>query len=421
MRTGRGSRSSSASTSKRAPSTSGDLGTRILWPYREARTGSNGSSMTTMVGTPPACRLRTAPRPTTSELRTIAHGLHAASSMSHATVPVPMGDVAGQRAGHVPRSYHEAAQGAEAAGGGRPEEVEAGHTRFEPDVQVGLAGAGPQGLQQGRRTHERSLRPVRDEISAGSPGHDLHFRATLVEQGRRFERALPAAHHHDPLTGEPTQVAVVEGMRNQWCGQSGKLRRAPGEWTDARGHHHAPRVELFPILQAHVEPPRVCGDVRDRAPVYVRYHLLLEPLPVPYEVLERRRLGVRDAVERVIAIESQLAIGIGDIRGARAGTQEHAPRHVPFPELHWLTEAPSFDVLGAEVRSGGQSVRPRPDDRDMTRCPAVRHSDSPRSGIPAATALGNPHAVLRVAGALPAPGSMLWRGRSVARPPAYAE
>src|SRR5439155_23798267 len=204
------------------------------------------------------------------------------------------------------------------------------------------------------------------------PGHDLHFRATLLEQGRRFECALPAAHDHDPLTGEPTQVAVVEGMRNQWCGQSGKLRQAPGEWTDARGHHHAPRVELFPILQAHVEPPRVWGDVRDRASVYVRYHLLREPLPVPYEVLERRRLDVRDAVERVIAIESQLAIGIGDIRGARAGTQEHAPRHVACPELHWLTEDPSFDVLGAEVRSGGQSVRPRPDDRDVTRRPAVR-------------------------------------------------
>src|SRR5207302_3941029 len=150
MRTGRGSRSSPASTSKRAPSTSGDLGTRILWPYREARTGSNGSSMTTMVGTPPACRLRTAPRPTTSELRTIAHGLHAASSMSHATVPVQMGEVPGQRARHVPRSHHEATRATEAAGGRRPEEVEAGHTRFEPDIQVGIAIAGAQGLQQSR-------------------------------------------------------------------------------------------------------------------------------------------------------------------------------------------------------------------------------------------------------------------------------
>src|SRR5438105_52141 len=527
MRTGRGSRSSPASTSKRAPSTSGDLGTRILWPHREARTGSNGSSMTTVVGTPPACRLRTAPRPTTSELRTTAHGLHAASSMSYATVPVQVGDVACQRASDIPRPHHKATQGAEAAGGGRPEEVEAWHGRFEPDVQLGIAIACAQGLQQrrrqecvssgvhpitrgeeqvihqsfgavaepqaelgaggnrcrnstargdghrgqagrqparagrphgtrreeflqrsrrpskqprprdepaheawahdikrgtddgaeqpARRSHQRSLRPVRDEVSAGGSGHDLDPRATLVEQGRRFERALSAAYYHDPLTGEPTQIGVVERMRNQWCGQSGKLRRAPGEWTDARGHHHAPRVELFPILQPHVEPPRVYGDARNRAPIYVRYGLLLEPLPIPYEVLERRGLGVRDAVERMIAIESQPAIGIGEIRSARAGTQEHAPRHVPCPELHRLAEDPRFDVLGAEVRSGGQSVRPRPDDRDMTRCPAILHSDSPRSGIPAATALGNPHAVLRRAGAGGAPGSTLWRGRSVAR------
>src|SRR5207237_8043240 len=151
MRTGGASRSSSASTSKRAPSTSGDLGTRILWPYREARTGSNGSSMTTMVGTPPACRLRTAPRPTTSELRTIAHGLHAASSMSYATVLVQVGDVACQRASHIPRPHHKATQGAEAAGGGRPAGVAAWHGRFEPDVQLGIAIACAQGLQQCRR------------------------------------------------------------------------------------------------------------------------------------------------------------------------------------------------------------------------------------------------------------------------------
>src|SRR5437763_3706842 len=488
MRTGRGSRLIFASTSKRAPSTSGDLGTRHLRPYREARTGSNGSSMTTMVGTPPACRLRTAPRPTTSQLRTTAHGLHAASSMSHAAVPVQVGDVACERAGHVPRSHHEATQGAEAAGSRRAEKVEARHGRFEPDIQLGIpitgAQAGKQGRRQervpsgvdaitrgedqvihesfgavaesqaelpaggnrrrngtarsdryrsqprrqpagtgrshgtrreeilqrpwrpakqprprdqpaheawahdikrgtddgaeqsARRTDERSLRPVRDEVGAGGPGHDFDFRATLVEQGCRFQRALPAAYHHDPLTGEPTQIGVVEGMRNQRCRQSGKLRRAPGEWTDAGGHHHAPRVELFPIPQTHLEPARVRGDVGDRAPIYVRYRLPLEPLPVPYEVFERRGLGVRDAVERVIAIESQLAIGIGDVRSARTGTQQHAARHVPCPKLHRLTEDPSFDVPGAEVRGRRQSVRPRPDDRDMTRRPAVRHRAS---------------------------------------------
>src|SRR5438874_2637051 len=132
MRTGRGSRSSSASTSKRAPSTSGDLGTRIFWPYREARAGSNGSSMTTIVGTPPACRLRTAPRPTKSELSTTAHGLPAASCMSHSEhapsgtdppIAARMGDVACQLARRVPRAHHKATQGAEATGGRRPEKV----------------------------------------------------------------------------------------------------------------------------------------------------------------------------------------------------------------------------------------------------------------------------------------------------------
>ena len=160
-------------------------------------------------------------------------------------------------------------------------------------------------------------------------------------------------------------------MRNQWCRQSRKLRRAPGERADARGHHHAPRVQLLPILQAHAESLRVCRDVGNPAPIDIRHRLLLEPVPVAYEVLDRHRLDVRQAVERMVAIESQPTIGISEIRRARAGTQEHAPRHVPFPELHRLAEDPSFDVLGAEVRSGGQSVRPRPDDRDVTRRPVV--------------------------------------------------
>src|SRR5213596_1244138 len=164
MRTGRGSRLTSASASKRAPSTSRDLGTRILWPYREARTGSSGSSMMTRVETPPACRLRTAPRPTTSELRTTAHGLATASRMSHgeravwrrprgsdAAVPARMRDVPRQRARHVPRSHHKATQGAEGAGGGRAEKVEARHGRLEPDIQLGIPITGPQALQQGRR------------------------------------------------------------------------------------------------------------------------------------------------------------------------------------------------------------------------------------------------------------------------------
>src|SRR6267378_2946458 len=164
MRTGRGPRLISASAFRRAPSTSCDLGTRILSPYRETRTGSNGSSMTTRVGTPPACRLRTAPRPTKSELRTTAHGLPTALSMSRGeqtvchwppgtdvTVPARMGDVPCQRARHVPGSHHKATERAEGAGGRCPDEVEAWHRRFETDLQLGIPIAAAQSLQDARR------------------------------------------------------------------------------------------------------------------------------------------------------------------------------------------------------------------------------------------------------------------------------
>src|SRR5256886_5691303 len=164
------------------------------------------------------------------------------------------------------------------------------HEAWAHDVKRGTDDGAE---QPARRTHEPSLRPVRDEVGARGPGYDLDLRASLVQQGRRFERALPGTHHHDPLTGEPTQIGVVEGMRNQGCRQSGKLHWAPGEWADARGHHHAPRGEFLPILQAHTEPLHICGKEGNPASIYIRYRLLLEPLPVTYEVLERCGLGVR--------------------------------------------------------------------------------------------------------------------------------
>ena len=121
------------STFKIAASTSCDLGTRSLWPYREKRTGSHGSSATTIVGTPPAAKLRTAPRPMASELRTTAHGLRTGGSVpcgekavcpwqrgASVTVPAKTGDVPRERAPGVPGSDHKTTERAERIGGSRP-------------------------------------------------------------------------------------------------------------------------------------------------------------------------------------------------------------------------------------------------------------------------------------------------------------
>src|SRR6266480_2668567 len=111
--------------------------------------------MTTIVGTPPACRLRTAPRPMASELSTTAHGLHAArcirrEAVAGVTVRPAARDEPRQCAGRIPGSHDKATERAECVGGRRAQEVEARHRRLEPGVQLGIAVAGAQSLPQPR-------------------------------------------------------------------------------------------------------------------------------------------------------------------------------------------------------------------------------------------------------------------------------
>ena len=135
-----------ASTFRIAASTSRDFGTRTFSAYRDARTGSHESSMTTTVGTPPARKLRTAPRPTASELRTTAHGLDIARS-----VRVLTRDVARQLAGHVFAPNDKPTERPERPGSRGSHEMEPRQRRLETDVQLGIALTRAQRLAQGGR------------------------------------------------------------------------------------------------------------------------------------------------------------------------------------------------------------------------------------------------------------------------------
>src|SRR6266566_641527 len=126
--------------------------------------------MTTVVGMSPACRLRTAPKPTASELSTTAGAAGARGVLvavrciqsgerfgfgclmwTGVTVPVPSGDVTCQLARYVAGADHKATERSERAGGGRPHEVEARYGRFEPDIELGISLACPHRLTEGRR------------------------------------------------------------------------------------------------------------------------------------------------------------------------------------------------------------------------------------------------------------------------------
>src|SRR5437879_6233231 len=129
--------------------------------------------MTTVVGMSPACRLRTAPKPTASELSTTAGAAGAAGARgvlvavrciqsgerfgfgclmrTGLTVAAPSGDVTCQLARHVAGADHKATERSERAGGRRPHEVEARYGRFEPDIELGISLACPHRLTEGRR------------------------------------------------------------------------------------------------------------------------------------------------------------------------------------------------------------------------------------------------------------------------------
>src|SRR5881396_353647 len=106
--------------------------------------------MTTIVGTSPACRLRTAPKPTASELSTTAGVLIAVRCIQSGerfgfggpmrtgvSVPAARGDVTCQLARYVAGADHKATERSERAGGGRPHEVDSRYGRFEPDSELG--------------------------------------------------------------------------------------------------------------------------------------------------------------------------------------------------------------------------------------------------------------------------------------------
>src|ERR1041384_745312 len=159
MRTGRWPSSTLVRTSRMAASGSLVFGTRNFLPYRDARTGSHGSIITTAVGTPPWRKLRTAPRPTASELRTTASGVLPLLRNgviqdrlgSSGTFPVEAGDMACELASHVRRARDEAAERAKGIGRRCSKKVETRHGRLKADLERGIPVARANSLTQCRR------------------------------------------------------------------------------------------------------------------------------------------------------------------------------------------------------------------------------------------------------------------------------
>src|ERR1019366_226562 len=94
------------------------------------------------------------------------------------------------------------------------------------------------------------------------------------------------------------------------------------------------------------------------ASIKVGRGLLLEPLAVGDEVLERHRLWKLPAVRLTPALERELSPRRGDARRAKRRAQEHPLRHLIAPELHRVTADEGWYSKVPQIRGDGQTQRP---------------------------------------------------------------
>src|SRR6266540_1519401 len=118
-----------------------------------------------------------------------------------------------------------------------------------------------------------SLKPV----NSTRPRDDLHFGTAFVQQCGRLERALASTDHHQLLAGKPAQVAVFGRVPGQRRREALKLRRTPGERTDADSDNDTARPDHVAICKDDSEARRTGFDAGNLPLIEVGYRLALIP------------------------------------------------------------------------------------------------------------------------------------------------
>ena len=98
---------------------------------------------------------------------------------------------------------------------------------------------------------------LRSHTISGRASDQLDLRPALVHQHGRLERALAGTDHGYPLAGEPRQVVVVAGVRDELGREVIEAGRHVLERGDAAGDHHAARGELLSVVELEREAAAV--------------------------------------------------------------------------------------------------------------------------------------------------------------------
>src|ERR1700677_1998762 len=127
-------------------------------------------------------------------------------------------------------------------------------------------------------------------------------------------------------------------VRCQFNGQAVEFRWSPGEGTDARGYHDTTRSEHLAVAERNSKTIRTTVNSADRSPIEIRHSLLLIPMSILYETIQRHWLRDATTALRSVCLQRQCKMRIRDLRSSPIGAQKHADRHVALPKRHRLAE-----------------------------------------------------------------------------------
>src|SRR5438093_3913146 len=144
--------------------------------------------------------------------------------------------------------------------------------------------------------------------------------------------------------------------------QRGTIRKS----CDSCRNRDTLRMKNLPILEQ--QPQTAFGGLYsyNLALIQIRGDLALEPDPVIDETLKADRLSRRDATQRMITIQRQRTTRIGYMRSRPGRAQEHALRHVVFPEFQRPAKDACFDLGCPEMGHSRQSIRACADNCNLT-------------------------------------------------------
>ena len=90
---------------------------------------------------------------------------------------------------------------------------------------------------------------VTEPANAACAHDDLDCGSRFVQERRRFDRALPGAHHHEALTGKATQIVMFRRVRSEFIANAIELGRASCEGTQPTCDHDPPHGETRTVVE----------------------------------------------------------------------------------------------------------------------------------------------------------------------------